>query len=252
MVGLPITTTFLKECTFYISMHEKLLHIGLTKTEAKLYVMLLELSKAQAGILSRKTGIHRRSVYDALDRLIEKGLVSYIKENDKRYYLPTDPKRVQEIIDEQKNEISQIMPALQARFMEQAQKQETLFYRGLEGIKTIFEDQIRDGKDVYIIGASHQAKELLRFYLPHYTDKRIKKKIKLHALYAGERHSTAVPWAQVRYLPASFASLVSTSIYGDKIAIVVWMHDPVGILIKQPEVAKAFKNYFELLWKMGK
>lgn len=233
-------------------MHEKLLHIGLTNTEAKLYIMLLELGKAQAGILSRKTGIHRRSVYDALDRLIEKGLVSYIKENDKRYYLPTDPRRVQEIIEEHKNEIDQIMPALQARFMEQAQKQETLFYRGVEGIKTMFEDQIRDGKDVYIIGASHQAKELLQFYLPHYTDKRIKKKIRLHALYAGERHGTAVPLAEVRYLPASFASLVSTSIYGDKVAIVVWMHEPVGILIKQPEVAKAFKNYFELLWKMGR
>jgi len=233
-------------------MHEKLLSIGLTNTEARLYIMLLELGKAPAGILSRKTGIHRRSVYDALDRLIEKGLASYIKENDRRYYLPTDPKRVQEIIEERKDEIYHIMPALQARFVEQAQKQETLFYRGLEGIKTIFEDQIRDGKDVYIIGASHQAKEILRFYLPHYTDKRIKKKIKLHALYAGERHSVAVPGAEVRYLPASFASLVSTSIYGDKVAIVVWMHEPVGILIKQPEVARAFKNYFELLWKRGK
>lgn len=233
-------------------MYEKLQHIGLTITEAKLYVMLLELGKAQAGILSRKTGIHRRSVYDALDRLIEKGLVSYIKENDKRYYMPTDPKRVQEIIDAQKNEVYDIMPALQARFMEQAGKQETLFYRGVEGIKTIFEDQIRDGKEVYIIGASHQAKELLKYYLPHYTDKRVKKKIKLHALYTGEKHTIAVPLAQVRYLPASFASLVSTSIYGDKVAIVVWMQEPVGILIKQPEVAKAFKNYFGALWKMGK
>ncbi len=233
-------------------MYGKLLHIGLTMTEAKLYVMLLELGKAQAGILSRKTGIHRRSVYDALERLIKKGLASYIKENDKRYYLPTDPKRVQEIIDEQKNEVYDILPGLQARFMEQAQKQETVFYRGKEGIKTIFEDQIRDGREVYIIGASHQAKELLRFYLPHYTDKRIKKKIKLHALYAGEKHTAAVPLAEVRYLPATFASLASTSIYGDKVAIVVWMQEPVGILIKQPEVAKAFKNYFELLWKMGK
>ncbi len=233
-------------------MHEKLLHIGLTNTEAKLYVVLLELGKAQAGILSRKTGIHRRSVYDALERLIKKGLASYIKENDKRYYLPTDPKRVQEIIDEQKEEVYGIMPALQARFREPAEKQETVFYRGKEGIKTIFEDQIRDGKEVYIIGASHQAKELLKFYLPHYTDKRIKKKIKLYALYAGERHSAAIPWAEVRYLPSAFASLASTSIYGDKIAIVVWMQEPVGILIKQAEVAKAFKNYFGLLWKMGK
>lgn len=233
-------------------MYEKLQHIGLTITEAKLYVMLLELGRAQAGMLSRKTGIHRRSVYDALERLIEKGLVSYIKENEKRFYLPTDPKRIQEMIDDQKKQIDDLLPGLQARFMEQTAKQETVFYRGVEGIKTIFEDQIRDGKEVYIIGASHQAKELLQFYIPHYTDKRVKKKIKLHALYAGERHTNAVPLAEVRYLSASFASLVSTTIYGDKVAIIVWMQEPVGILIKQAEVAKAFKNYFELLWKMGK
>ncbi len=249
---MNITTTFLNQKRFQDNMYEKLQHIGLTLTEAKLYVMLLELGKAQAGILSRKTGIHRRSVYDALERLIEKGLVSYIKENDKRFYLPTDPKRVQEMIEDQKKQIDEIFPGLQARFLEQAAKQETLFYRGTEGIKTIFEDQIREGKDVYIIGASHQAKELLKFYIPHYTDKRIKKKVKLHALYAGERHSATIPLAEIRYLPASFASLVSTSIYGDKVAITVWMQEPVAILIKQPEVAKAFKNYFELLWKMGK
>ena len=236
----------------FYTMYEELLHIGLTRTESRLYVMLLEMGKTPAGMLSRKTGIHRRSVYDALERLIAKGLVSYIKENDKRFYLPTDPKRVQEIIDQHQEQVYDVLPGLQASFMEHAGKQETVFYRGLEGIKTIFEDQIRDGKDVYIIGASHQAKELLKFYLPHYTDKRIKKKIKLHAIYAGEKHRAEVPWADVRYLPHNFASLVSTSIYGDKAAIIVWMQEPVGILIKQSEVAKAFKNYFDLLWRMGK
>ena len=62
-------------------MFEKLVPLGLTNTEAKIYVTLIDLGRAQAGIISRKSGIHRRSVYDALERLIEKGLVSYIKEN---------------------------------------------------------------------------------------------------------------------------------------------------------------------------
>jgi sugar-specific transcriptional regulator TrmB len=233
-------------------MYEKLIHIGLTKTEAKIYLMLLELSKAQAGVLSRKTGIHRRSIYDALDRLIEKGLVSYIIENDKRFYVATDPKRIQEIIDGQKEDVYEIMPLLQAKFLEHKDKQETLFYRGREGIKTIFEDQIRDGKDVYIIGAARDAKELMKFYIPHYTNKRIKKKIKLHALYAGEKHKNKVPLSTVRYLPQSFASLVSTNIWGDKACIILWLNDPVAIMIKQPDIAKTFRKYFDMLWKIGK
>jgi sugar-specific transcriptional regulator TrmB len=235
------------------NMYEKLLHIGLTKTEAKIYLMLVDITKAQAGVLSRKTGIHRRSIYDALDRLIEKGLVSYIVENDKRFYMASNPKRIQEMIDTQRNEIHSIMPTLLAKFAEHKGKQETLFFRGKEGIKEVFEDQIRVGKDVYIIGATPTAREQLKYYLPHYTNKRIENKIKLHAIYAGEKHKSPVPLSSVRYLPKSFQTLVSTNIYGDTAAIILWLpHDPVAILIKQPDIAKTFKNYFDMLWKIAK
>ena len=233
--------------------HEKLLHIGLTKTESKIYLMLIDITKAQAGVLSRKTGIHRRSIYDALDRLIKKGLVSYLMENDKRFYTATDPKRIQEIIDQQKAEIDSILPILQAKFSEHKDKQETLFYRGKEGIKTVFEDQINDGHDVYIIGASHEAKQHLKYYLPHYTNKRIRNKMKLHAIYAGEKHTKKLSHISARYLPKRFSTLVSTNIYGDKAAIILWLpHEPVAILIKQPDIAKTFKKYFDILWNIAK
>ena len=232
--------------------YDQLEHVGLTRTESKIYMMLLDLNKAQAGILSRKTGVHRRSIYDALDRLIEKGMVSYIVENGKRFYMPADPKRVAQIALEHHEAVTQLMPLLEAKYNEHKGKQETLFFRGPEGIKTIFDDQIREGKDVYIIGASHLAKELIKFYLPHYTNNRVKKKIKLHALYAGERHTSAVPLAEVKYLPAEFGSLVSTNIWGDKVAIILWIHDPVAILIRQPDIAKAFKAYFDMLWVVVK
>jgi len=233
-------------------MSEKLTKIGLTVIESKVYVTLLEYGKANPSVLSRKTGVHRRSIYDVLDRLIEKGLASYIMENGKRFYMASDPKRIQEIIDEQQQEISKILPELEAKFFHSKGKQETLFFRGKEGIKEIFEDQIREGKDVYIIGASHNAKELLRFYIPHYTNKRIKKKIKLHAIYAGTKHQSPVPLSEVRYLPESFSSLVSTNIYGNKAAIILWIQDPVAILIKQPDISNTFKKYFDLLWNIAK
>ncbi len=233
-------------------MYQKLKSIGLTSNEAKIYLMLIDISKSQAGVLSRKTGIHRRSIYDALDRLIEKGLVSYIMENDKRFYMPTDPQRIQDIIDQKRNDILDLMPTLHAKFMETKDKQQTFFYRGKEGIKTVFEDQIAIGKPVYIIGASHHANDHLQYYLPHYTDKRKNKKIKIYALYAGERHETKVPLSKVKYLPKEFSSLVSTNIYGDKAAIILWLpHDPVAIVINQPDIANTFKKYFDALWKIA-
>src|SRR3989338_2483722 len=158
---------------------------GLTANEASLYLELLELGQAQAGLLSRKTGIHRRSIYDALERLIEKGLVSYIMENGKRYYIATDPKSVQELIDEKRQEIYDVLPTLHAKFLEHKDKQETVFYRGKEGIKTVYEDQLATTKDIYIIGASADEEKVFPYYLPHYTKRRIAKKIKVHALFSG-------------------------------------------------------------------
>gem|GEM_PF-6418743 len=44
-------------------MDNALAQIGLTKNEARIYRVLLELGKTQVGVLSRKTGVHRRSCY---------------------------------------------------------------------------------------------------------------------------------------------------------------------------------------------
>ncbi len=234
-------------------MFEKLVPLGLTSTEAKIYVTLIDLGRAQAGIISRKTGIHRRSVYDALERLIEKGLVSYIKENDKRFYTPADPQRLSELAKQTEQGINNILPTLKSKFDEAKQKQETVFYRGVEGIKTIFEDQLVVGKDVFIMGAAKNAPEILKYYLGHYTTKRVAKKIKLHLIYAGKRTNLEpIPLGEVRHLPDEFASPVSTNIYGDKVAIIMWSAEPVAILIKNKDVAQTYQAYFELLWKLAK
>ncbi|MBI4450383.1 BlaI/MecI/CopY family transcriptional regulator [Candidatus Woesearchaeota archaeon] len=233
-------------------MYEALDSIGLTRTEARIYAVLVDLGRAQAGELSRKTGIHRRSVYDALERLIEKGLVSFIKENEQRIYLPVSPERIREMAEKQHDDVIGVLPSLMAKFNEQKTKQTTLFYRGLEGLKTIFEDQISEGKDVFIIGAATNASEILKYYIPHYTNKRVKRKIKLYLIYAGERRQFPIPLAEVRYLSKEFATPVSTNIYGDNVAIIQWSHEPVAILIKNKDIAQAYRNYFSLLWKMAK
>ena len=233
-------------------MFDKLSAAGLTVTESKLYVTLLDLGKSQAGMLSRKTGIHRRSVYDALERLIEKGLVSYIKENDKRYYLAENPSRLSEIMELQSESISSALPGLLARFGQHKEKQDTRFYRGVDGLRTVFEDQIEEAKPVYIIGASYDASKIMKYYMPHYTSRRVKKKLKLYLIYCGKEREFRVPYGETAYLPERYAGPVSTNIYADKVAIIVWSDEPVALLIKNRKIAQSYKSYFDLLWEHAK
>ena len=60
-----------------------LLKIGLTGNESKIYMILLEMGEAIASDLAKKTDISRPHVYDSINRLMEKGLCSYVIKNNK-------------------------------------------------------------------------------------------------------------------------------------------------------------------------
>ncbi|MBU2442745.1 MAG: helix-turn-helix domain-containing protein, partial [Nanoarchaeota archaeon] len=59
--------------------------LGLSEAEAKVYLALLETGSTLAGPIIKKTGLHRGTTYQILQRLIEKGLVSYVIKAGKRY-----------------------------------------------------------------------------------------------------------------------------------------------------------------------
>jgi len=59
-------------------MDTKLLQeIGLTNSEITIYTTLLRTGVIKAGELVREVNLHRSRIYEAINRLTEKGLVSY-------------------------------------------------------------------------------------------------------------------------------------------------------------------------------
>ena len=74
--------------------------LGLTPNEAKIYQTLIEEGESAAGEISTKGKIHRRNVYDTIDRLVEKGLVFQILEKGENVYKAVDPAKLLEIVKE--------------------------------------------------------------------------------------------------------------------------------------------------------
>ena len=77
---------------------EQLQKAGLSPNEAKCYLTLLKIGSASANEVSRKSGVHRVSVYDALRGLAEKGLVSQITKANKLLFEAGNPEKIIEII----------------------------------------------------------------------------------------------------------------------------------------------------------
>ena len=116
--------------------------IGLTKTEAKVYLELFKLGSTKSGPLVRKTELHRATVYDVLKRLIEKGLVNYITKENTKHFQAIDPhslldllKEEQIELDNKKNNAIKIISDLNKLKSEAMNKEEANLLTGKSSVK---------------------------------------------------------------------------------------------------------------------
>ena len=73
------------------AIEETLRETGFSQNEAKVYLALLELGSSNVGKIAAKSEVHRTNVYDALNGLSKKGLVSSITKGKITYFEVLDP-----------------------------------------------------------------------------------------------------------------------------------------------------------------
>lgn len=231
-------------------MKEQLREAGLTENESKVYTALLELGACNAGLITRKSGLHRRVVYDVLDMLAKKGLIGYIIENGRRLYQASNPKRFVEMLDEKKAEIEEVMPRMMELFSKTRESEGTNFYKGKNGLKLVFEDQIETGKEILILGGNENAYEILQFYFKWFDKRRKERGIRTKIIFNKIEKKLNIPLSEIKHLPEKYSSPLAVNIYGDKVALVLWdKENPLAIVVKNKQICEGYKKYFEFMWK---
>src|SRR3989344_5164290 len=124
--------------------------LGLTQTEAKVYITLLEAGTSLAGNISSRSKLYRKNVYDALESLSKKGLVSSKFQDKKRYWTASKPKKNQSNLKEKLGFFNSMLPELNEQFNKQRPKQTTEVYEGLEGVKAFNNLILKEDKSLYI------------------------------------------------------------------------------------------------------
>ncbi len=234
--------------------------LGLTKNEIKVYLALLELGSTPAGPLIKKVGMHRAAVYDIIDMLTGKGLVSYVIKANRKYFEAQDPDRLLEYLESKKQDLIDkeeklrlFLPELQLKRKLSKEEQEGTLYKSKKGLKSIFEDILKEKKPWFVFGASGRFKELFNAYFIHFHDRRAQSKISLKIIFNEEvrkqKREEELKLCQIKYLPNSYISPSTTYVYGDKIAIINWSSDPMAFVMRSKQVADSYKSFFDILWK---
>ncbi len=233
---------------------EVLESIGLSKNEAKAYLALLEIGSTTAGNVAKKAQLHRANAYDSLRKLTEKGIVSYSVKEKEHYYEAADPNFLVNLLEEKKIKLSSIMPELVLAKQLAKSKSTAQIYEGIKALTSILLNYLNYNETIYVMGAPKEAPALMSAFLNHFHKERIKRKIVMKHICNmdyGDRAKwlSSLPYTEVKFLPKSYDSLVSTLICKDEITWTLWTtHVPISIHIKSNEIAEAYQKYFERLY----
>ena len=238
---------------------------GLNNSEAQIYLKLIEIGSCKAGRLAKETEFNRTTIYKALDSLIQKGLVSFVLKENRKYFEATNPNILLENVDKEedllkqkKQEIKELLPKLIKQYETNKDELEANVFKSAKGIRAIFEDILKTLKegDEYLAFGVPQHAESIWGYFEDFNKKLQKNKVKSKIIFderAKENIKSCKKYGyEVRTLSKEFFSPAEINIYKNKVAIIIWQPIPFGMIIKGEGVVKSFKQYFKLMWKIAK
>ena len=235
--------------------------LGLTKQQAELYLKLLELGPSSVGEIVKQIDIARISCYDTLNRLISKGLVSFVKTKGHRIYQATNPSKLLDMAREQEKEakekkeiVKDMLPELRKIKSINQEDKEATVYKTKEGIKSLFELMLKEKKPIFVISATGKALQEMKYYFPQWHRSRKKLKIPISIIFNQElkrKKVTKMPLSKTKFMPKEFNSPSTLFIFGDYVITLLWSDVPFAFFIKSKEIARSYNNYFKMIWKLA-
>ena len=241
--------------------------IGLTESEIKVYLSLLELGSSTAGPIIDKSKISSSKIYEVLERLMQKGLISYIIKSKTKYFDAEPPKRIkqylkekQKQLEDQEKALNKIIPELELKRKLAQEKNEASVFKGLKAIKNFYLNiltELKSKEEYYVLGANYgDYCFVITSFFENYHKQRVKKGIKLKMLANKDAKATIVPSckrnSQIKFLPKDLMTNMMTIFYKNKAFICFLTKEPTGFLIENQEVVEGFKTYFKTFWKVAK
>jgi HTH-type transcriptional regulator, sugar sensing transcriptional regulator len=235
-------------------MEEALEGLGLKRRECLCYTCLLELGSSRIGAIVKKTGIPSSKIYEILERLIGKGLVSYVKIGKIKHYQASDPKILLNYIDEKRKRIEEILPQLLLK-QKLSQKRSVEMFEGQKAIFALFTDLVADArpKEMYLVFSLNEENktEQANLFFKNLAVRRKEKELDVRLLknlryHLKEKHTKL----KMRYVDYNLPQGIT--LFRDNVILLSWLESPIAIKIESEVFAGQQRDFFLDLWKQAK
>ena len=236
--------------------------IGLTKSEISVYLALLKLGQTTAGPIVDEAKVTRSKIYDLLERLKNKGLVSYVIKESTKYFSATDPHNLLGYIEEKEKEvhlekesIKQILPELLLQQTLTGKNKIAEIFIGLKGMQNAFNVLITEfnPKERYYAFGAGKGEEVMQIqqFFSRLHPQRIKKKIKSKIIFNESSRGLFESQERSKFVEAKYlkgTTPAAINIYKDYTIIAILNQEPITFLIRNKETADSFREYFKVMW----
>jgi len=241
-------------------------NIGFSEGEIKVYFTLIKLQESTIGPISKGANITPSKTYPILDKLIEKGLVSYIIKNKIKFFQILHPSRILDFIKvkenqikKQEREIEKLIPDLISEKKFESRSY-AIVYEGIEGVRTLYDDMLKYHKenkeDFMGFAFSEDYKnKAMNLFFDQYDLKRKKLgiKVKIIGLEKQRKFLESNPKlsnVEIRFIKYELPSGIV--IYGDNVVTPIWNPIPIAFLIHSKQNADSYRKFFLDLWEKAK
>lgn len=240
----------------------------ITDKERRVLESLFRTGQSTVNQISKDTLVNRTALYHTLNLLIKKGLITQIKKEKVSYYQSVTIDQFETWAKAQLKSIQENYSSDLQKF-KSVQKKDNLslyadvkYFEGMDGMKNLFSDTIYNNKGKQLFTITDYEKGYIEHgdwfnevYLPERVKRGIKVKSMLPDTPIGRSYTTS---AKELLREMCFVDIfkdlgLEICLYDSKIAIVVFDEKhPLGIIIQNPIISKAFQQIFVYLWKTGK
>ena len=247
----------------------KLLYIGLTPGEVKIFETLLELGPLTAAVIIQNTHLKKGDCYKKLYTLKDRGLVEEFSQAKKKHFRLSNPKELEELVAAQyhhaltaKSEIESILPEIISTYTLNYNKPVTRFYEGMEAMQRILDESFTTEDEILQITDSESFDQYLPEEDSKYVQKRLRLKIKKRMLIPDSpvnrkfykiQSAAYHKYTQIRFIkPKEARFKTSQLIYNNSISFQTLQPDSmIGVIIEDPQICLMQRQLFELVWSQA-
>jgi predicted transcriptional regulator len=240
---------------------EVLKSIGLGKNETEVYIDLVKRGLSSVLEISKETKIHRSNVYEALDNLLEKGLIYIVTKEKKKFFYARPANSLLDYLKNKEIEVGGVIERLNSEHSKPNGESCVSISKGQFALREALMSLLDIGAPISLFGIPQNAIEVIGPLNNIFHKERIARKIPMRHIYNKGNISNEVdrikalnqmPYTEAKHLPSKYDSMAETIICGNKVILIVWHKDITVIEILNEDVSRAYQNYFEILWKSAK